>query len=164
MMKNVWHLTMRLRSHPDNAIMLYTYWPPPVSIWICHLNDPRCEGKVITISRITTTTRWRLAVHFGSQTYSTGDNDTTKPTPSMLISPMRHAKYCVSYHMVFEWSPVLPLGEMLLAGGSQKAQGRLIVKKSLYGSLLNPIAGSGQVISQYRIQRTQNMPSQWRNN
>jgi len=59
--------------------------------------------------------------------------------------------------MVLEWRPVFPLAEMLSAGGSQKPQGRPFAKKSLQVSVLKPITGYWQAISQYQIRRTLKM-------
>jgi hypothetical protein len=43
--------------------------------------------------------------------------------------------------MVSEWRPVVPLIQMLSAGGSQKPQARPFTKMSLYDRLLQPITG-----------------------
>jgi len=52
-------------------------------------------------------------------------------TQSTPISPIWHATYSLSYHMVSEWGPVFPLEKMLSAGGSQKPQAGPFVKRSL---------------------------------
>jgi len=46
---------------------------------------------------------------------------------------------------------------MLSAGGSQKAQARLFENKSFEGSLLEPIMGFWQALTQNWIQCTQKM-------
>jgi len=68
---------------------------------------------------------------------------------------MWHAIYSLSYHMVSEWRPVFPLGKLLSAGASQKPQARPSMKKSLWGSLLEPMTGYYQLGAQHWIQWTQ---------
>jgi len=81
--------------------------------------SPKNCGKVIQISMITVPTKWRLATHFGYRTYWTSGANSRKRTQSTPISPICNARLSLSYHMLSEWRPVFPLGEMLLAGGSQ---------------------------------------------
>jgi len=120
MTKNIQRLTLSLRGHPDEAIAQHADWPPPGYIWIRCLKHQNTGGKLIQISMITTPTKWRLAIHFGSRKSPTGGVNRRKRTQSTPIFPMWRATYSLSFHMV--WRPVAPLAEMLSAGGSQKPQ------------------------------------------
>ena len=53
--------------------------------------------------------------------------------------------------MVLEWRPVFPLREMWLATGSQKPQARPFANKLLNSSLLKPIMGYWQAMTQLWI-------------
>jgi len=74
---------------------------------------------------------------------------------------MRHATYSLSYHMLSECRPVLPLRKKLSAGGSQKPQARPFTKMLLYGSLLESMEGYWQVMTQHWIQQTQKTTYKW---
>jgi len=67
----------------------------------------------------------------------------------MLISPMRCATYSLSHHMVMKWRQVFPLDKKLAAVGSQNPQRRCSAKKPLEGSLLKPLTGFWQVMTQH---------------
>jgi len=119
MMNNTYHLTMWLKLNLDEAIALHAYWPPPGSIWFHCLNDLRTGGKKVQISIITTPTQWICAVHFGYRISPTAGDNKRKLTNSTPISWMWRASYSLSYHMVSEQGPVVPLRKMLSAGDSQ---------------------------------------------
>jgi len=127
MINNTRCLTIGLKWPPDEAFAQHTNWPPPGSIRSHRLNHQRTGGKSIQISKITTPTQWRLAVHFGCQISPTGGDNKRNHTQSMLISPTWHEIYSLSYHTVLEWRPVFPLGEMVLAAGSRKPLARPFV-------------------------------------
>jgi len=118
--KNTESLTLRLKQHPDDAIVQYAQCPLPGSIWIHHLNHLRMGGKVIQISVITTPTKWRVAVHFGFRISPTDGANKSKCTQSTQISRMWHATCSLLYPMVLEGRPVPPLVKMLSTGSSQK--------------------------------------------
>jgi len=119
MIQNTEGLTMWLKRHLAEAIAHHTYWPPPGSIWIHRLKHERAGGKFVKISMITTPTQWRLAAYFGYWTKPTGGATRRKRTQSTPIFPMWGGTYSLSNHLVSEWSPLFPLGEMQLAGGRQ---------------------------------------------
>ena len=96
----------------------------------------------------------RLPLHFGYCTYPIGGANRRKRTQSTPISPMWLATYSLSYHMVSEWMPVFPLAEMLLDRDSQKQQVRPFTKKSYSESLLEPIMGFWQALTQNWIPQT----------
>jgi len=123
-MKNTQRLKIWPKRHQDEVITQHAYWPPPGGIWIRRLNHQRAGEKLILISMITTSTRWRLAVHFGSRISRNGGDSKRKRIHSMPISPMWHAAYSQSYLIVLEWRPVFPLDKTLLAGGSPKPQAK----------------------------------------
>jgi len=49
------------------------------------------------------------------------------PEPTREFEPVA----ITTYHMVSEWRPVLPLGEMLLAGDSPNPQAKPFARKAL---------------------------------
>jgi len=75
---------------------------------------------------------------------------------------MWRGPYSLSYYMRSEWRPVFTFAEMSSAGGSQKPQARPFMKKSSYGSLLEPIMGFWQVLNQNWIPLTQKTTLKWR--
>jgi len=75
---------------------------------------------------------------------------------------MWRARYSPTYHMLSEWRPVFPLAGMSSAGGSQTPQAGPLAKKLLKGSLLEPIMGCWQALTQNSIPRTQKTTLKWR--
>ena len=61
-----------------------------------------------------------IAVYFGYQISPIGGVNKRKLTQRMPISPMGYATYLLSHHMLSEWCPVHPMGEMSSAGDSLK--------------------------------------------
>jgi len=118
MMKNTWRLTMWLRRHPDKVIALHADWTLPNCIWILRLKHQRTGSKAIQISMITTPTQWSSAVYFACWTWLTGGLNRRKHIQSTPFSPMRCARYFLSYHMFSGWKPVFPFAKMLSTGGS----------------------------------------------
>jgi len=121
---------MLVKEHPDGAILQHTHRHPQRSGWIHLLNHHWTEGKWIRISLITTPIKWRLPEHFGQLIALSGVVNRRKHTQGSPISPMRHATYSLSHHMVSEWRPVFSLREVVLAGGSPEPQTIPFVKKS----------------------------------
>jgi hypothetical protein len=117
--KNTCCLKICPKRHPDDAIEQHAYWMLPGLIWILRLSYHTTGGELIRITMITTSTLYRSAVHFGSQISLTGGARQTKHIPSTPISPMWHPTYSLSYHMVLEWRPIYPSGEMWSAWGRQ---------------------------------------------
>jgi len=68
----------------------------------------------------------------------------------------------LSYPIESELKQVIPLAEMLSAGFSQNAQAWPFAKKSLQGSLLEPIMGFWQALTQNWIHHTQKTTRKWR--
>ena len=139
MMRKTYHVKMWLKRHPAQEITCHANWLRPGFIWIQHLNCLRTGGNLILMSVITTPTQWRLAVHFQYQISPTGWCDKRSHSQSSLISPMLHVINSLSYHIVLQWRPVFALGEMWLAGGSQKPHAWPLTKKSRSGCMLEPI-------------------------
>jgi len=102
MMKNNWRLNVWLKRHPDKAIVQPTYEQLQGCKWVCCLKQQRTEGRLIEILVITTLTPWRLAVYFGYQMSLPGGINKRTRTQSKPISPMWHAIYSLSYHMLSE--------------------------------------------------------------
>jgi len=119
-MMNTQHVKMWLRWHLDTEIVQHAYWHPQGYIWIHRLKHQSIGGKSIQIVMTTTPTLLRLAVHFGCPISLTGGTSKKKHTQGTPICPMWHATYSLSYHMVLGWRLVVPLGETLSDGGSQK--------------------------------------------
>jgi len=161
MMDITYRLTMWLRWHHDEAIVLCAYWPPPGSIWIRHLKHERTGGKSIQITIITTSTQWSIAEHFGYRSSPIGCVNRRKHTQRTRISAMLRAPYSPSHPTVSEWRPVFPLAGLISAGGSQKPPARPFKKNWLQGSSLKPIPGFWQAQSQNSITRTQKTSRKW---
>ena len=111
-------------------ILQHAHWQLLSSIWINRLNYLRTGGKFIRIILITTPTLQRVAVHFGFRISLTSGADKRKCNQTMLISLLWHVTYSLSYHIVWEWRMIFPLGDTFLAGGSQKPQVTHCAKKS----------------------------------
>jgi hypothetical protein len=109
---------MWLKQHSVEAIMQYTYWLPLGSIWIHRLKHERTGGKLIQISIISAMTQWRLAVHVGCRAEPTDCGSCKKHTKLTPISPMSHESYSVLYHIVSQWSPDIPLCQIVHVGDS----------------------------------------------
>jgi len=71
-----------------------------------------------------------VAIHIGNWKSPTGGVNMRRHTQCTPISPMWHVIYSLSYHMVSEWRPVFPMGEMLLDVDSLKPLVRPFAKKS----------------------------------
>jgi len=129
MMQNNKHLNGSLKRYLDEVIMQYTNWQPQGSNWILHLYHEWTASKVIQMSMITTATPGRLAVYFGYRLSPTGGASKRKRTQSMPISPMWLATALLLYPILFEWTQVLLLGEILFAGDSLKLLARSFRKR-----------------------------------
>jgi len=129
---------------------------------ILRLDYQTTKGTWFQILMITTATWSRLAVHFGYRMSPTGVENKRKHTQSMLISPMWHKTYSLSYHMVLEWRPLFLLGKFLSAEGRQKPQARPFAKKLSSGSLQEPIRRYGKAMNQHWIWRKLKMTWKWR--
>jgi len=162
MMRNTYRLPMWQRQHLEKVLVQHIYWPQPGSISIPHLTHESTASELIQISISTTPTQWRVAVHLGYWILLTCGGNRRKRTQSTLISPVWRATYSVSYHMVSEWRPVFPLGEILLAGDSQKTQVRPFAKTLLWGSLQEPITRFLRAKTQYRIRQDLKTTRKWR--
>jgi len=130
MLKTTYSLKMWWKWLPDKSITKHAFWHPQGSIRIHNLNYNRTGGKFIGIIMITTPNHWRFAVHCGSRISRTGGVCESERTPSTPISLVWHATSSRSYHMVSQWRPVFPLGEMWSAAWSPKLQERRFAENS----------------------------------
>ena len=98
--------------------MQHSYWQLEGAIGIQPLHQQWTGGNVFQTLMITTLAPCRLAVHFGCWISLTGGDNMRTYAQIALISPMWHATYSVSYHMMSEWMQLCPLDVTLLAANS----------------------------------------------
>jgi len=150
-MMNFKWLRMQLKRHMDGEVKHYTYWHPQGSLWIYCLNNCWTGGEWFRILMIHTLDQLRLTVPFGFRISPTSGINKWKHSPIILISPMRHAMYSLSYHMVSEWRQALPMGHILSVEGSERPLARHFPKMWLLGCLLGLIHWYGQAMPQHVI-------------
>jgi len=109
----------------------------------------------------TTPTLQGLAVHFGYWISQIGDDNKRKHTQSMPIFLLWCTTYPLTYHMVLEWRPAIPLGMIASPGGSQKPAVSPFAKMLLQSCMLQPIPGYSLVMTQHWNRRTQNRSWKW---